>query len=141
MVDAGEIAETVNAQKVELINTTDSLTFKQVFNLRFNISRPSRKRSKSDGSVDRLEGLGEHRIEADILTTIPEITTLVGLANLSSRVLPTKNWDIKFTGKDAATDTIRIAGKLTSLVFVRQEVGYSWYHIVIETEDDSVTEV
>jgi len=141
MVKAGEEAELVNAQRYTLTNSTDSLTFDQMYNLRFNIARPIRKRTTTDGVVRTIEGSAENTIEADVLITTPEITTMVGYTQLSSGALPTKNWDVQTTDRTGTVDTLRFTGRVTGLSMIRQMVGGTWFHLTIQTTVEAVTEV
>ena len=141
MVKAGEEAELVNAQRYTLTNSSDSLTYDQMYGLKFIATRPVRKRVRTDGVIFTLEGAGDHIIEADILVTTPEITTLIALTKLTSGSLPEKNWDVQTTDRTGTVDTLRFKGKVIALQLVRQQFGATWFHISIQTTDTEVTEV
>lgn len=140
MVNAGEVAETINADLVELTNATNSLDYGQLFNIRWSSRHPTHKRVSIDKTEKTYTGLAAITIEADILITQPDITTFVSNNTLSGGDLPLKNWDLKVTAKDTTTDSIRIAGKMTGLDFLGPEEGDSWFHIILTSETGVITE-
>ena len=72
--------------------------------------------------------------------TQPEITTLASYHTLTNGDIPTKNWDLKVTARDASTDTIRIAAKETGLDFEGAETGLAVVHIVLTSTTGVITE-
>lgn len=138
MVNVGDRAKLVTAQSVRLLQGTDD--YHQLFNANFEVTRPSTKKARTDAVVERMEGLAEHFIEGDILITVPEITTLIGMSLLVNRQLPQNAWDLQFTSRDGTTDTIRITAKLTGLTFVRPAKGLSMFHIRLDISGGDVTE-
>ena len=140
MVNAGELTELTNADKVELTNSTDSLDFGQLHDIRWSSRMPTHKRTRTDKKRNVYVGLPEITIEGDLWVTTPEITTLVSYHTLSNGDLPVKNWDLKTTAFDASTDTIRIAAKETGLDFVGPEQGLAVFHIVLTTTTGVITE-
>jgi len=140
MANAGELAEVVNAELVELTNQTDSEDYGQLYNVRWSSTFPTHKRVSIDKTEHHYTGLPSITIAADILITKPEVTTFVGYNQLSGGDLPTKNWDLKVTAFDTTTDTIRIVGKMTGLDFIGPEEGDSWFHITITSDTGVITE-
>ncbi len=142
MVNSGELVELINADQVTLTNATDSLDFGQLFNIGWNRDVPQIKKPRGDGTVEYLDGTAGITIEADIFLTTPEITTFLGYAIPTGTPpqLVLKNWDLITTGLDAATDTIRISGKLNGLRFIAGEDDLANYHITITSADGVITE-
>jgi len=143
MVNAGELTELINAVKVTLTNFTDTLDFGQLFNIRWRSFTPQNKKPRGDGTVEFLDGTPELSIEADIFLTTPEITTFIGYTKPTGTPpqLSLKNWDLKTTGFDAATDTIRILGKVNGLEMIAGETGDANVHLTITAADGVITEV
>ena len=141
MADAGEKLETVNAQRFDLIQNTNSLTFKQTHGLQFRAERPVYKHTLTDGTIDIQAGTGGHVIEADILVTTPEISTLINYTDKSSNgTLPSKEWKVMTTDRSGTIDTLKFTGKVISLQLIRRQLGAVWFHITIQTTDDEVSE-
>ncbi len=140
MVNVGEIAEVVNAEKVELTNSTDSEDYGQLYNITWSSNIQQYSKVRTDGTQDTLDGGDTIVIEGDVLVTQPEITTLVTAHTRASNDLPRKNWDLKFTAKDATTDTLRFTGKLIGLSFLAPEHGDSWYHLSIRNTTSGIAE-
>lgn len=136
MVTYGDEIKEVGSQGVTLNQGGNE--FRQLYNLAFTITRPSRKKARTDGVLDKLEGLGEHKLECDILLTVPELVILVSFTALVNNSLPVLPWNVVFTAKDGTTDTYGINAKLTTLVFQRQEMGSAIYHLVLETMETEV---
>lgn len=137
MVLIGTEAKLVNTQSVRLLQGAND--YQQLYNLAVTVTRPSRKKACTDGRIQKLEGLGEHRIEGDLLLTVPEIVTFLGYTALVNRALPINVWTLQFTARDTTTDSISISAKLTTLQFIRPEAGATLYHIILETVDTEVT--
>lgn len=136
---AGNIAEVVGSQGIELHNVTDDNNYRQIFNLQFGTSRPLHKKSLSDGTTEVTEGSAVVQFSGDILVTTPEITTLFALTVLTSRALPVKSWRLKATDRSKSSKTITINGKVESLTLTRQMLGHAWFNIAIRGAADSAT--
>jgi len=140
MVNAGELAELINAEDVTLTNQTDSLTFGQLFNITWGSKTPTNEHVNTSGTRDTTDLPDLAFIEGDILITQPEITTFVGYRAKTAKALTAKNWDIGFTAFNTTTDTIRIVAKMVDLQFLGPEEGGAWFHIRLESETGLVTE-
>jgi hypothetical protein len=103
------------------------------------VTRPSRKRARTDGQVRRMEGTPEHYIEADILITEPQIDTLTTMNIPVSGQIPINPWTIRMTSRSNATSTKTISAKLTSLTFIRPMKGFSLFHIRLDIASGDVT--
>lgn len=140
MVNSGELAELVNADKVNLTNQTDNLTFGQLHNLRWSDTSPIHKRTSIDKTLKQYAGQKVITISGDILITTPEITTFVGFRNYTNGQLPNKNWDLELTGINLILDTVRIFGFLSGLDFIRPQKGGAWFHVEIANQTEVVSE-
>jgi hypothetical protein len=141
MVNAGELLEVVNADTVNLTNASDSLTFGELYNISWSSRYQMHKRTTTDKKGKLYPNIGVVTIEGDIVITIPEITTFVGYHTLTSGDLPTKNWDLELTGKDTATDTVRLgSAKMSGLAFLAGETGDATFHVTFTSTTDNVSE-
>ena len=140
MVNAGELAEVVNADKVDLTNASDSLTFGQLYNITWNSRTPTHKRTTTDHKLKRYAGLPDIAISGDILITKPEVTTFVGYHSFTNGTLTAKNWDLEIVAKDTTTDKVRISAIMTGLGFIAPEKGGSWFHITLENQTEAISE-
>lgn len=138
MVNVGDRAKLVTAQSVRLLQGTDD--YHQLFNLTLGVTRPSKKKSRTDQIVERMDGLAEHFIECDILVTVPQVTILLNMSLLAGRQLPQNDWDLQMTSRDGTVDTLRIPAKLTELLFVRPIKGLEMFHIRLDISGGEVTE-
>lgn len=140
MVNVGEKGETINADLVELIDSSNSRDWGQLFNVRMYSDAPIHARYLTDGTRDTLTDPATVKIEGDILITQPEITTMLSYLTFSNEDLPENNWDVKFTAKDTTTDTARITGKMIGLTMQAGESGWTWFHVIIESTTGVVAE-
>jgi len=138
MANVGLQSALVTAQSIRLQQGSDD--YHQLFNATFGLHRPSNKKARTDAIVERMEGLAEHFIEGDLLLTVSEVTTLVGLSLLVNRQLPENAWDFQFTSRSNVTDDIRITAKLTGCDFVRPVKGLGMFHIRLDISSGDVTE-
>ena len=141
MTNAGELAEVVNADKVNLVNATDSLTFGQLYNISWSSRYQMHKRTTTDKVGKMYPNIGIVTIEGDILITTPEITTFVGYHSLTSGDLPSKNWDLEITGKNTTLDKVRLGNaKMSGLSMIAGEVGEANFHVVFTSTTGDVSE-
>lgn len=140
MVNAGELAEVVNADQVNLTNATDSLTFGQLYNITWRSLYPIHKRTRTDKLRETYVGLPDIQIEGDILITQPEITTFVTYHSLSGGTLPEKNWDFEITSKDTTADKVRIVAMMTGLNMIAGETGGAIFHVQFTTVTGVISE-
>lgn len=140
MVNAGELAEVTNADKVNLTNQTDNLTFGQLHNITWDDRSPVHKRTSIDKTLKQYAGLRVVTIGGDILITIPEITTFAGYRTPVNGQLPNNNWDLELTGKNLVLDTVRIFGFVNVWRLIAPQKGGAWFHIEITNQTETVSE-
>ena len=141
MVNAGELAEIVNADQTELRNVTDSLEYGQLYNIRWNSMVPQFPKKWSDGGRETLDGVRDVIIEGDILITEPEVLSLVTLNTPTGTPpqLPIKTWRFFMTARNLTTRQADISGKLVGLSFLAKDKGEAWFHVTVENTTETVT--
>lgn len=135
----GDIAEVISSQGIELHNVTDNKNYRQLFNLQFGTNRKMTQKTKSDATIDYVEGISQIIIEGDILVTTPQIAELLLLTTLTTRQIPVKSWRLKTTDRSKTNATLTINGKVQTCTMTRQMLGHAWFHIAILGLADSVT--
>lgn len=139
MANAGEQTEVVNVTRASLTQSTDSLTFGQLFNMKMNISRAFKKVQTTDGNFKKFYSTGDNYVEGDILLTTPEMATLKNYTVLTNGDLPTKNWQLGFTDVSGAAVTVTMSAQLSTLQLIRQTEGGVLFHIRLELTTDTIT--
>lgn len=140
MANVGELSELVNAELVTLTDATNSRDWGQLYNIRWSSRTPVHKRTRLDKKVEQYAALPVITISGDILVTQPEVTTVIAYHRHSSGALPQNNWDLKVTGKDATTDTVRIIAMMTGLDFLGPQEGFASFHIELTSVTEAISE-
>lgn len=138
MADAGEKAELVDSGNVMLTNATNSLDFKQMYNVEVNIEADVTKRQLTNSVLEKLFDLRDFTIDADIRLTEPESILFIGYTDQTKNLPIAKSWTVTYTGDDTNATTQTGTFRLSSLKFITPEEGYAWYHIRLESVEGAV---
>lgn len=135
MADAGELTEFVNSGKVTLTNVTDSLTFKQLYNVQIKLITDVIKRHLTNNALEKFFEPRDFVIEADIMLTTPEIITWVNWTTQTNNLPDSHSWRVSFTPDTGTAVSISGTFRLSQLFFIAPEEGDCNYHIRLESID------
>lgn len=139
MADAGELAEYVGSGQVSFTNTTGSLTFKQLHNIKAKIHTNFTVRQRTDSVMEKLKDLRDFQIEGDIWLTEPELVTWVAYTLQSNNNPPSNTFTVSFTADNTAASTVASPCFVADLEFIDDGQGYVNYHVRLESETGVVT--
>jgi len=138
MVDAGELAEYVNAGNVSFTNVTDSQTYKQMYRAKVFITQDIITNQTISNILDKHFQLRDFAIEGDIWLTDPEIGAWILLTIQTNNLPPSKSFNIVFTADDGGTATLTGTFRVKDLIYDAPEEGDSNYHVRLESVDGAV---
>lgn len=134
---AGEISEFVNSSNITLTNSSHSLLFKNMFNVRVFITADVTRRVLTDRTVEKRYEPRDYAIEADIFLTQPEIGTWVGYT--SSSTLPDLDtWLVAFPDKAGNRTSLSTNLRLKDLIFSGRGNDDTIYHVRLESDTGAV---
>lgn len=139
-MSAGELAEFVNSGKVSLVNATDTLTFKQMQNVRVFITQETVTNYTISNTVDKHFQPREFAIEGDIMITEPEIATWIGYTVQTNNLPPAKSFQVVFTADNGTSSTVSGTFRIKDLTYNVPTEGDTNYHVRLESVDGAVTE-
>lgn len=138
MADAGEKVELVDSGGVMLTNATNSLDFKQLYNIEVDVFADVTKAQLTNSTLEKAFDLRDFKIDADIKLTEPEAITFVTYTDQTKNLPPSKSWTVTYTADNSNSTTQTGTFRLSRLKFLTPEEGYSWYHITLESVDGVV---
>lgn len=133
MSAVGTKANFVDTQKVEVRNVTDSLIYRQVYNVYLDIDHEMDVNYLRDSQVEKLFGLSLHTIDGDMLVTQPEIAALILLTQPVNDNLPRKTWRISVTDQSNNTTALNLSNAVLKQFRLNDTgVGLVTWHFRIE---------
>ncbi len=136
MVNVGVPANFVDTQDVNITNTTDSKTYKQLTNVTLSITRTVHKHFLTDDSIDNLTSMRHISMSGKMVLTNPEVADLITLTGSGAAAPVTKIWSIAYVDSSNTTKTISINGQL--MVFDIIDTGISVTTANFSLEGDEV---
>lgn len=139
-MSAGELTEYVDSGGVSL--SFNSTTYKQLHNLKVYVTADTTRRINSDSSIEKFTDPRDMTLEADIWLTTPELATWVNFTDQTNNKPTAYTGVVTFTGDGGTPAAPTITGSffLRDLTYIDPGMGYVNYHIVLESDDGTVTD-
>lgn len=137
---AGEISEYVNSSNITLTNATNSLLFKNMFNVRVFITSAVTKRQLTNDSIEKHFDPRDFAVEADIFVTEPELATWISYTVQTNNLPDAKSFQVNFPDGAATPNSTVVSGTMRLSTFVASGQGNddALYHIRLESVDGAV---
>ncbi len=135
MVDAGVEANYVDTQDVNLTNLTDSLTYKQVTNVKLLISRTLTKHFLTDDKIDNLGSMRHISMEGEMILTNPQVAALIALTGTGAAAPVSKVWEINYVDRSNTSESIAINGQLFDFNIIDSGISVVTAHFRLEGDE------